>query len=95
MAAEGKIKTSYDFTPEIKDKLGRLKLDLRLRGITGVSETSILEALVAAVSVKDAEAKVRELQETLHAHRSMMLRGAAVLKAEREEKAPKKPRRRR
>ena len=59
MAAEGKIKTSYDFTPKIKDKLGRLKLDLRLRGITGVSETSILEALVDSVKLVELEALLR------------------------------------
>jgi hypothetical protein len=59
MTAEGKVKTSYDFTPKIKDKLGRLKLDLRLRGITGVSETSILEALIDATKITDLEALLK------------------------------------
>ena len=60
MTAEGKVKTSYDFTPRIKDKLGRLKLDLRLRGITGISETAILEALVDAVKLTELEAHFRK-----------------------------------
>ena len=57
MTAEGKVKTSYDFTPEIKNKLRRLKLDLQIRGHSGVSETAILEALVDAARVNDLAKK--------------------------------------
>ena len=60
MTAEGKIKTSYDFTPAMKDKLGRLKLDLRLRGCVGVSETSIMEALIAGAKLADLEAHFKK-----------------------------------
>jgi hypothetical protein len=46
MSAEGKLKTSYEFTPKNKVKLTKLKMALKLKGRTGVSESSILEVLI-------------------------------------------------
>jgi hypothetical protein len=56
MTAQGKLKTSYEFTPKAKGKLMQLKMDLRLKGIPGVSESSILEALIDAAKQSDLEA---------------------------------------
>jgi len=89
MTAKGKVRTSYEFSPENKVRLSELKLDLKRKGLVGVSEAMILEMLIAAARLKDLEAKFRESQEALHEHRSMMLRAAAA------EKVTKKPRRRR
>lgn len=89
MSAKGKVRTSYEFSPENKVRLTELKLDLKRKGLVGVSEATILEALIAAARVKDLEAKFREAQEAIHAHRSLQLAAAAA------EKVPKKPRRRR
>jgi hypothetical protein len=86
MTAKGKVRTSYEFSPENKVRLSELKLDLKRKGLVGVSEATILEMLIAAAKVKDLEAKFRESQEALHEHRSTMVRAAA---------AAKKPRRRR
>jgi hypothetical protein len=56
MTARGKLKTSYEFTPKVKVRLSKLKLDLKLRGLTGVSEASILEALIEAATLDELEA---------------------------------------
>jgi|GEM_PF-5632055 len=57
MAAEGKVKTSYELLPEIKHKLTGLKNDLRLRlpGVTGISEAAIIEALIGSARLSDLE----------------------------------------
>ena len=89
MTAKGKVRTSYEFSPENKVRLTELKLDLKRKGLTGVSEATILEALIAAARVKDLEAEFRALQGVLREHRSIMLRAAAA------KKAPKKLGRRR
>lgn len=88
MTAKGKVRTSFEFSPENKVRLTELKLDLKRKGLVGVSEATILETLIAGARVKDLESKFREAQEALHAHRSMMLRAAA------DEKARKARRRR-
>jgi hypothetical protein len=59
MTAQGKIKTSYDFSPKMKNKLRRLKLDLQIRGVSGVSETAILEALIGGANIDHLEALLR------------------------------------
>lgn len=59
MTAEGKLKTSYEFNPKIKGRLMQLKVDLRTKGLTGVSESAILEALIASAKVSDLEAYFR------------------------------------
>jgi hypothetical protein len=89
MTAKGKLRTSYEFSPENKVRLTELKLDLKRKGLVGVSEATILEALIAGARLKDLEAKFRNAQEALRQHRSIMLLAAAAAKA------PKKPRRRR
>lgn len=97
MTAKGKVRTSYEFSPENKVRLTELKLALKRKGLAGVSEATILEALIAAADLKRLEAEFRELQEAYHAHRSMMLEAARAEAEERAaaEKKAKKPRRRR
>jgi hypothetical protein len=56
MTADGKLKTSYEFNPKIKGRLMQLKVDLRTKGLTGVSESAILEALIAAAKIGELEA---------------------------------------
>ena len=56
MTAQGKMRTSYEFTPKNKVRLSKLKLDLKLRGLTGVSEASILEALIESATTDELEA---------------------------------------
>ena len=56
MTAAGKLRTSYEFTPKNKVRLTKLKLDLKLRGLTGISEASILEALIEAATLDELEA---------------------------------------
>jgi len=60
MTAEGKIKTSYDFTPRAKNRLRRLKFDLQMRGLTGISETAILEALIDSARMTEIESQFRK-----------------------------------
>lgn len=48
MAEAAKRKTSYDFDAKVKHRLEKLKIDLKLRGLTGVTEIAILEALATA-----------------------------------------------
>lgn len=50
------MRTSYEFTPKNKVRLSKLKLDLKLRGLTGVSEASILEALIESATTDELEA---------------------------------------
>lgn len=56
MTAKGKLRTSYEFTPKNKVRLTKLKLDLKLRGLTGISEASILEALIESATLDELEA---------------------------------------
>jgi hypothetical protein len=42
---KGSVKATYDFTPEAKFNLARLKAELRYRGIPA-TETGILEVLL-------------------------------------------------
>ncbi len=58
MAEAAKRKTSYDFDAKVKHKLESLKSDLKLRGLTGVFETAITEALVESAKVGDLEARL-------------------------------------
>lgn len=91
MTAKGKLRTSYEFSPENKVRLTQLKLDLKAKGLAHVSEAMILEALISAAKLGELEARFRDLQETLHMHRSTMLRAAAA--AERKKASKKKSRR--
>lgn len=62
MTAKDKLKTSYDFSPRAKGKLMKLKMDLKLKGLTGVSESSILEALIDAAKLIELEALFKKRQ---------------------------------
>jgi len=59
MTAQGKLKTSYEFNPKAKGRLMQLKVDLRTKGLTGVSESAILEVLIGAAKIADLEAHFR------------------------------------
>ncbi|MHB8433258.1 MAG: hypothetical protein ACYDCA_06615 [Candidatus Tyrphobacter sp.] len=50
------MKTSYDFEPKVKNRLRKLKYDLQVRGFSGVTETSIIAALIESAKVADLEA---------------------------------------
>lgn len=49
---KGTIKATYDFTPEAKFNLARLKAELRYRGIPA-TETGILEVLLNGAEADD------------------------------------------
>lgn len=56
MAEAAKRKTSYDFDAKAKHRLEKFKSDLKLRGLTGVTETAILEALVESATLDELDA---------------------------------------
>lgn len=56
MAEAPKRKTSYDFDAKAKHRLEKLKSDLKLRGLSGVTETAILEALIGSARLDELEA---------------------------------------
>ena len=60
MSAKGKLRTSYEFTPKNKVRLTKLKLDLKLRGLTGISEASILESLIEGATLDELEARFKK-----------------------------------
>lgn len=49
----GKRRTSYDFDAKVKNRLEGLKSALLLRGVSGASETAILEALINSTDAEE------------------------------------------
>jgi hypothetical protein len=49
---KGSVKASYDFTPEAKFNLARLKAELRYKGVPA-TETGILEVLLNGAEADD------------------------------------------